>query len=400
MDSLKLAEMVQTDVLAKLNAHGWAIPDRGVVADTSLGGPALDQTDAGHPLLLGPPVAGYLSTPSEMPGALAEPLFITDPSEATIAASAVGQHAIAAGIVDAVKKDLARPPTLSSPANGSPPFAKSVVGGVPLVMAWSVPPAAPGQGQITVAMFDPARTRLVLHAGSVQPVQGESWISGPQIGPLERSVLLAAFNGGFKISDSRGGWYSEGRTISPMVAGAASVVIYADGGFDIGAWGRDVPVPDRPIASVRQNLQLLIDGGQPQLQGANREAQLEQWWGIAFQGKALISRSALGVTASGALLWAAGTDITVNALTEALLAHGVVRALELDVNAPLVRGFLYEVPATIQTLAPLTYNTLPLVAGQTQTAADFGPAGTGASSVPHCTYLTTCSRDFFTVLTR
>jgi hypothetical protein len=152
--------------------------------------------------------------------------------------------------------------------------------------------------------------------------------------------------------------------------------------------------------SVRQNLQLLIDAGATQLQGATSEAQLEQWWGVAFRAAPLVSRSALGITAGGAVVWAAGTDITVNALASALVAHEAVRALELDINAPLVRGFLYQGPATIQSSDPLTDNMLPLVVGQTQSAADLGPAGTGASAVPHCTYLTTCSRDFFTVLTR
>ncbi len=118
-----------------------------------------------------------------------------------------------------------------------------------------------------------------------------------------------------------------------------------------------------------------------------------------YAGAPLVSRSALGITASGVLVWAAGTDISIPALTDALLAHGVVRALQLDINAPLVRGFLYRGPATIVPASP-TGNIVPLVDGQTQTAADFTPNGTGASAVPHCTYLTTCSRDFFTLLTR
>ncbi|MBO0731833.1 MAG: hypothetical protein J2P57_21420 [Acidimicrobiaceae bacterium] len=288
---------------------------------------------------------------------------------------------------------------LPPPIVGQIPLAESRVGSVPLVWVWRAPPAGPGQGPITVAVFDPARTHLVLHAGSLQPVPGQSWVYGAQVGSKERQSLLAAFNGGFKLADARGGWYSQGRTVAPLVAGAASVVIYADGGADIGAWGREVPAPHRAVASVSQNLQLLIDNAHPQLQVATSEVQLERWWGTAFRAASLISRSALGVTASGALVWAAGTDVSIPALTQALLAHHVVRALELDINAPLVRGFLYAKPATITSVAPAG-TVLPLVKGQTQTLADFTSMGTGASSVPHCTYLTTCSRAFFTVLTR
>jgi len=47
-------------------------------------------------------MAGYFSTPSKMPGALIEPLFITDPHEGSIAASAQGQQVIAKGIAEAV----------------------------------------------------------------------------------------------------------------------------------------------------------------------------------------------------------------------------------------------------------------------------------------------------------
>jgi N-acetylmuramoyl-L-alanine amidase len=107
--NLRLATLVQTEVLAALNAHGWAIPDDGVVSDVSLGGPPLSATAAayGHLLLLGPALPGWFDTPSQMPGALIEPLFVTDPFEASIAASPAGQEAIAAGLDQAVGQYLA-----------------------------------------------------------------------------------------------------------------------------------------------------------------------------------------------------------------------------------------------------------------------------------------------------
>jgi N-acetylmuramoyl-L-alanine amidase len=103
-DNLQLATLVQNDVLASMNEHGWQIPDDGVVSDTTLGGPALTTAaaDYGHLLLLGPADPPWFTTPSLMPGALIEPLFITDPFEGTIADSTTGQQAIADGIADAV----------------------------------------------------------------------------------------------------------------------------------------------------------------------------------------------------------------------------------------------------------------------------------------------------------
>jgi N-acetylmuramoyl-L-alanine amidase len=109
--NLKLATLVQSDVLSELNARGWDIPDAGVVSDVNLGGPPLTQAAGqyGHLLLLGPPEAGYFTTPSEMPGALIEPLFITDPFEGTIAASVSGQEAIARGLAQAIEQYFAPP---------------------------------------------------------------------------------------------------------------------------------------------------------------------------------------------------------------------------------------------------------------------------------------------------
>ena len=115
--NLRLATLVQTDVLSALNAHGWAIPDDGVVTDVNLGGPALSGAAAsyGHLLLLGPAMAGYSSTPSQMPGALIEPLYITDPFEGSVADSTTGQQAIAAGLDEAVMQYFAPPPSPGRP---------------------------------------------------------------------------------------------------------------------------------------------------------------------------------------------------------------------------------------------------------------------------------------------
>jgi N-acetylmuramoyl-L-alanine amidase len=46
-----------------------------------------------------------------MPGAVIEPLFATDPFEATIADSSTGQHVIAGGIAKTVDEFLSQPGT-------------------------------------------------------------------------------------------------------------------------------------------------------------------------------------------------------------------------------------------------------------------------------------------------
>lgn len=116
-ENLRLARMVQSDVLSALNSHGWRVPNDGVMPDVGLGAPALDDAaqDYGHLLLLGPAAPGWFSIPSDMPGALIEPLFVTDPFEASIGVSATGQQAIAGGIARAVKQYL--DPGAANPAS-------------------------------------------------------------------------------------------------------------------------------------------------------------------------------------------------------------------------------------------------------------------------------------------
>ena len=102
-DNLHLADLLQTDVLAAMNAQGWNIPDEGVITDDQLGSAISSQAVSyGHLMLLGPALPGWFDTPSQMPGALIEPLFVTDPFEATIATNPTAQSIIAQGIAQAI----------------------------------------------------------------------------------------------------------------------------------------------------------------------------------------------------------------------------------------------------------------------------------------------------------
>jgi N-acetylmuramoyl-L-alanine amidase len=106
--NLRFATLLQRSVLSRLNAAGLDIPDDGVVSDVGLGS-TLTAADMayGRLMLLGPAKPGYFTTPSQMPGALIEPLYVTDPFEAAVAASPRGQHLIADGIADAVERYFA-----------------------------------------------------------------------------------------------------------------------------------------------------------------------------------------------------------------------------------------------------------------------------------------------------
>lgn len=129
-DNLRLATLVQTDVLAAMNAKGWGIPDGGVLPDSGLGslvpasGTLADEAaDYDHLMLLGPADPGYFTDPSAMPGALIEPLFITDPFEGTLAASTQGQMVVAQGLARAIEAYFTPTPKRTAAKAGSRPTA-------------------------------------------------------------------------------------------------------------------------------------------------------------------------------------------------------------------------------------------------------------------------------------
>ena len=114
--NLKFATLLQNDVLGAMNHQGWNIPNDGVVSDATEGSAVGDPADGGlaaesanynHLLLLGPASSGFFSTPSAMPGAVIEPLFLTDPFEDSIAANAADQKIVADGIAKAVAQYFA-----------------------------------------------------------------------------------------------------------------------------------------------------------------------------------------------------------------------------------------------------------------------------------------------------
>jgi N-acetylmuramoyl-L-alanine amidase len=104
--SLRFARLVQQAVLHAFTAKGWNIADRQVVPDTQLAAPALTDQGAayGHLLLLGPADRGWNDHPSAMPGALVEPLFLSDPTDADVVEHRAGQEVLAHALAQAINR--------------------------------------------------------------------------------------------------------------------------------------------------------------------------------------------------------------------------------------------------------------------------------------------------------
>jgi len=223
-----------------------------------------------------------------------------------------------------------------------------------------------------VARIDPRYARLELLPGTEQPGAGST--NGGRVPVAEQGALIGVFNAGFLQRDSQGGWYADGRTVSPLRDGAASLVVRRDGSATVGSWGRDVQLTPE-VASVRQNLSLLVDRGTP-VAGVNTDK--TKLWGSTLGSQVAVWRSGAGVTSDGAIVYVGGPGLSVSSLAAVLAAAGAVRAMELDINAAWV------------TMS--TYRHSPN-----------GPVGTklldGMQRAPQ-RYLQGQSRDFFAVLAR
>ncbi len=202
------------------------------------------------------------------------------------------------------------------------------VGGAPAVLATELRPDVAHSSYLTgVAWMDPTLVRLVLHPGTVEP--GGRWRTPSLIAPAAQNDVLAAFNSGFTLADSCGGYYAEGRTVRPLRQGAASFVVFADGRATVQAWGAGPRLPGPGIASVRQNLDLLVDGGRPD---ASVDSGSTAKWGRTLGNKLFVWRSGIGVTKTGALVYVAGAAMSTRTLAEMLVRAGAQRAMELDIN--------------------------------------------------------------------
>jgi Phosphodiester glycosidase len=241
------------------------------------------------------------------------------------------------------------PPHLAPPGNMQPftaplpdegvwhPTGRTVQG-LPSVYTTFMRPDPVHTSLVTgLAWMDTKLLRTVFVPGLQEPGGGPSpW--GGQIPQDQRAGLVAAFNSGFKMAGARGGYYTDGQMVRPLRDGAASLVILQDGTANIGMWGRDFAM-DPNIKTVRQNLDLMVDGGQ-EVPGLDSDANNK--WGATLGNKVFVWRSAVGVDAQGGLIFVGGNGLNAKTLGDVLARAGAVRAMELDINSQWVSYYTYD----------------------------------------------------------
>jgi hypothetical protein len=248
-------------------------------------------------------------------------------------AATTGRHLAAAARAHLAATRAPSPPALVVTAAGHATSSWKVVA------RFRAQPAAwlARRSGVTLMRFDQGLVHLTLHAGSSDGgVKG--WTFGDRVSAQELPLLVAAFNGGFKLTYRDVGFMSGGHVAVALKAGLASIVTYSDGTSDVGAWRAGVPSAGKKVFSVLQNQRLLVNRG---VAAASVSSCIIACWGETVGGRTAVARSGLGITANGELVWAAGEQLRPANLAAALIAAGAARAIELDINPDWVAGYLY-----------------------------------------------------------
>lgn len=216
------------------------------------------------------------------------------------------------------------------------PTGKTVNGKAAVYEAFLRPDPIHTSEVVGAVWMDATRLRGALYNGIELP-GGGPWAHAAAVAPSDYATLVAGLNSGFKLDSSLGGYYTEGKMVRPLVDGRASLVIFADGSMTVGAWGRDVRMGAN-VASVRQNLNLLVDGGQNLAAGDPNDTHR---WGATLGGRVYVWRSGVGIDVRGNLIYVGGPALNIGTLADVLVRAGAVRAMELDINTSWVSYFTY-----------------------------------------------------------
>jgi len=241
------------------------------------------------------------------------------------------------------------PTHLAAPANMQPLVATPLPGegvwkptgrtvaGLPSVYTAYFRPDSVHTSLVAAAMWmDTTLLKAVLIPGTQDPGGPNPY--GAQVPENLRAGLVASFNSGFKMADARGGYYNFGQQIHPLANGVASLVVDTAGRASVGLWGRDVTLTPS-VATVRQNLSLLVDNGQL-VPGLASDSNTK--CGATLGNNLYVWRSGVGTDASGALVYVGGPGLSVQSLAILLQRAGAVRAMELDINTTWVTADTFQ----------------------------------------------------------
>lgn len=212
---------------------------------------------------------------------------------------------------------------------------------------------------VNVVAMDRRKLDLTLVAGTVEPKSKDVPADHrPGLIPeADRARLVAVFNGGFMARHGKLGMKIGSDEFLPPQDDACTIAFGADGKLSIATFTALKPSL-ASIKAYRQTPPCLIEKGQ--MNDDLDSEYLIRKWGGAENGEKEIRRSALGLDASGQILfYGSGEWIHAKALATAMKAIGANDAAELDINYSYTKFLFYgpagpNGPEVTSTLIPKT----------------------------------------------
>ncbi|MEI9937547.1 MAG: hypothetical protein WDO69_10040 [Pseudomonadota bacterium] len=186
-------------------------------------------------------------------------------------------------------------------------------------------------------------SKLSVHAvaGSIEPksVESSPEVLRPGVVPeSDRAELVAAFNGGFKAEHGQFGMMVDGTELLAPKPQSCTFAATRDGSLRIAPWA-DLAGTDG-FSWWRQTPGCMLEDGvlHPGLRSADSRN-----WGATLDGKTVIRRSAVGLSADARTLFVGISNATTaRALALGMQHVGASDVAQLDVNFSFPRFLLYR----------------------------------------------------------
>lgn len=189
----------------------------------------------------------------------------------------------------------------------------------------------------SVMWIDTKLTKAMFIPGYEEPAGGPNPFNGAL--PEEFwPIVLANFNGAFRLEDTMAGYAYDGKVIKPLVKGKGTTVVYRDGSIKVGKWGRDFPQLTDDMMAVRQNLNLIVDKGESKVTSASDNVV----WGATTDKESLAWRAAIGQRDDGSIVYVGSPYLSAQGLADTLVGAGVQEAMVLDMNNWWTAGFYFR----------------------------------------------------------
>ncbi len=195
--------------------------------------------------------------------------------------------------------------------------------------------------ELFVFALDLSKLRVHAVPGSVEPKSAEtrSQTARPGVIPeADRAELVAAFNGGFKAEHGQFGMMVDGTELLAPKARSCTFAATADGALHIAPWTKLARADG--WSWWRQTPGCMLEDGvlHPGLRSDDSRN-----WGATPEGKTVIRRSAVGLSADARTLFVGTSNsTTARALALGMQHVGARDVAQLDVNFSFPRFLLYR----------------------------------------------------------